>query len=445
VKIVHALGWYFPESVGGTEVYVAGLCARLQAAGHRALVVAPRAGGEDEAAYVHEGVVVYRYGIAARPTRDESQNRVVARGAERLHAWLARERPDVVHFHTFATGLSLPEVLAAKSAGARVIATNHLGSLGYACQRGTLMRWGAEPCDGIRRPLRCAACELEHRGLSRPLAWIVSGMGWPLGPAPRLAPGKLGSALSMPDLIRHNGRIQDGVLAALDRFVLLNRRALEIVAANGAPRRKLSVNYLGVSDVGHPPKPSADERPTPTPITLGYFGRLVGIKGVLDLARAFASLAPDLPLRLEIRGPRPGPEALAILARLRRIVGDDPRVTIASAVPPSEALPILAGYDVLVIPSVWFENGPTVMSEAHAVGTPVVGTRIGAMPEIITDGVNGRLVEPGDWRALADVLREIALDPKGTVDRWRAALPRARTMDEIAADYLALYASVVER
>jgi glycosyltransferase involved in cell wall biosynthesis len=85
------------------------------------------------------------------------------------------------------------------------------------------------------------------------------------------------------------------------------------------------------------------------------------------------------------------------------------------------------------------------MSEAHAVGTPVVGTKIGAMPEVISDGVNGRLVAPGDWRMLAEVLRQVALSPGSTVDCWRKALPNARRMDEIAADYLALYARIQAR
>ena len=62
--------------------------------------------------------------------------------------------------------------------------------------------------------------------------------------------------------------------------------------------------------------------------------------------------------------------------------------------------------------------------EAHAVGTPVIGTRIGGLAELVTDGVNGRLVAPGDRRALAGVIREMIADPQGTIDRWRRALPR---------------------
>jgi len=88
------------------------------------------------------------------------------------------------------------------------------------------------------------------------------------------------------------------------------------------------------------------------------------------------------------------------------------------------------------------EGGPTVALESQAVGTPVIASRIGGLPEIIEDGRNGRLFAPGDWRGLADLLREIAENP-GTIDPWRAALPQVRTMDEVAADYLDLYRSSV--
>jgi glycosyltransferase involved in cell wall biosynthesis len=94
--------------------------------------------------------------------------------------------------------------------------------------------------------------------------------------------------------------------------------------------------------------------------------------------------------------------------------------------------------DVLCCPSLTLEGGPTVALEAMAVGTPVVATRIGALAEVIQDGVNGRLVAPGDWRALAQAFRDIVNEP-ATLDRWRAALPAVRTMDEVVGDYLELY------
>jgi glycosyltransferase involved in cell wall biosynthesis len=116
-------------------------------------------------------------------------------------------------------------------------------------------------------------------------------------------------------------------------------------------------------------------------------------------------------------------------------------VAVEPAVSPADAPRVLGRWDLLCCPSLTLEGGPTVAIEAHAVGTPVIGARIGGLAELVTDGVNGRLIPPGDWRGLATCLREAASDPAGTIDRWRAAVPPVRTMDDIAADYLALYAA----
>ena len=441
MKIVQAMGGYYPDTLGGTEVYVAGLSRRLRAAGLEVLVAAPDAAGGQERSYDHDGILVYRYPIPAAPTRSECQGLVSARGAERFHAWLARHRPDVVHFHAFVTGLGLGEIRAAKAAGARVIVTTHSSSLGWICQRGTMMRWGKKICDGICEPAKCAACELQHRGLPKSLARSIGRIPTMISRVSRSLPGKLGTALSMSDLIVRNLMMQREMLATVDKFVLLTQWALDIVAANGAPRAKLALNPLGVSQTKITPKPSPEDRPTRLPITVGYLGRFETIKGVHDLARAVAGLPRGLPIRVEFRGPVNGAGVRACVGELRALVRDDGRVAFAPPVAHREALEILAGYDVLCCPAVCAEGGPTAAVEAHAVGTPVIGTRIGGLAELVTDGVNGRLVEPGDWRALAGVLSQMATEPARTIDRWRSALPPARTMDEIAADYLALYSA----
>jgi glycosyltransferase involved in cell wall biosynthesis len=441
VKIVQAVGWYFPGSLGGTEVYVAGLCRRLRAAGQEVLVAAPDAAHRDERTYEHEGVSVYRYPVPVASTREEVQGVVPARGAERFHRWLEAMRPDVVHAHTFVTGLGLHELKAAKSAGARVIVTPHSSSLGWICQRGTMMQWGTRPCDGLCRPAKCAACALQARGVPRPLAAVLGVAPPALTRVARRWPGRLGTALSMSTLIVRNQTMQREMLATVDRLVLLTEWALEAVAANGAPRDKLALNRLGLSQDKIAPKPGPEVQPTGRRITIGYLGRYEAIKGVHDLARAAASLPRDLAIRVEFRGPvRSGAER-AVLDELRALAGDDARITFADAVPAADALQVLAGYDVLCCPSVCAEGGPTVAIEAHAVGTPVIGTRIGGLAELVSDGLNGRLVAPGDWRALAGVLAGLGRDGASTIDRWRLRLPPARTMDQIAADYLTVYAA----
>jgi glycosyltransferase involved in cell wall biosynthesis len=156
--------------------------------------------------------------------------------------------------------------------------------------------------------------------------------------------------------------------------------------------------------------------------------------------RAATVVPRDLRFTLSIRGPETGDAATrAFVSALRDASAHDDRIAFAPAVVAGQTAGVLAAVDILIVPSVWFENGPTVALEAMAVGTPVLASRIGNLPEIIADGVNGRLIEPGDIAALARAIAEIAADPAATVDVWRRGLAAPRTMDDVARDYLSLY------
>ena len=128
----------------------------------------------------------------------------------------------------------------------------------------------------------------------------------------------------------------------------------------------------------------------------------------------------------------------AALAGLRRLVGGDTRVTFGGEVS-GEAVPALLGtWDLLCCPSRSLEGGPTVALEAFAVGTPVVGSRIGGLAELVTERT-GALVPAGDVFALRDLLARIASSPADTIDLWRAAIGPVRTMDDVTEDYLEMY------
>jgi glycosyltransferase involved in cell wall biosynthesis len=441
MKIVQGVGWYYPESWGGTEIYVAGVARRLRAAGHEVVVAAPDPSHAEERRYEHDGIPVYRYPIPAEPTRAEAQGGSLVRGAERLHRWLEAFRPDVVHLHTFVTGLGLAEVDAARAAGARVIVTTHAASLGFICARGTMMRWGSEPCDGITNEKKCAACMLQHRGMPRTMASLVGGLPGALTELARHAPGRIGAAFALPAFIRDQQTRQRRLLATVNRFVLLTDWARDTVAANGAPAQNITVNRLGIAHRPFTRKPGPDQRPTTTPVRLAYVGRFDPIKGVDDFVRALTSLSADVPFRAELIGPVFCAAEQRVVDNARRLIGGDSRITIVSPIPHARMPQALADVDVICCPSLAAEGGPTVAIEAHAVGTPVIGTRIGGLGELVTDGVNGRLVQPGDWRALADAIRSMAVDPAGTIDRWRRALPPVRTLDDVTRDYLTLYAA----
>jgi glycosyltransferase involved in cell wall biosynthesis len=80
--------------------------------------------------------------------------------------------------------------------------------------------------------------------------------------------------------------------------------------------------------------------------------------------------------------------------------------------------------------------------EALAVGTPVIGSALGGVAELVQDGRTGALVPPADPRALATLLTTLGEQPT-LVDAWRHVLPAPRTMDDVCRDTLALYARPV--
>jgi glycosyltransferase involved in cell wall biosynthesis len=440
MKIVQAVGWYYPDSAGGTEIYVDALAKRLRAVGHDVAIAAPDAAHVAERRYEHDGIPVYRYPIPAVPTRSEAQGSTIVRGAERFHRWIEEFRPDVAHFHTFVTGLGLSEIDAARATGARIIVTTHAATLGFICARGTMMRMGAEPCDGLTEERKCAACMLQHRRVPKAAATMIASVPARVCDLLRRLPGRAGAAFSLRSFIRDQRRRQQRLLASVDRFVLLTEWAAQTVLQNDASAAKVVVNRLGIAMRPPAPKPGPDLRPTTAPIRLAYVGRFEPIKGIHDFVRALTSLPAEVRFRADVIGPVFTAAEQRVVDEVRKIIGDDPRIAIGPAVPHAGVPRLLRDLDLLCCPSVVAEGGPTVAIEAHAVGTPVIGTRIGGLAELVTDGVNGRLVAPGDWRALASVIEMAARNPADTIDCWRRLLPRARTFDEVTRDYLSMYA-----
>jgi glycosyltransferase involved in cell wall biosynthesis len=133
-----------------------------------------------------------------------------------------------------------------------------------------------------------------------------------------------------------------------------------------------------------------------------YAGRLAPEKGLATLVRA-AALSRQ---RLVLAGG--GPEEPA-LRRLAEELGADVAFTGHLDKPALQRL--IGEARALVLPSEWYENAPVSILEAYALGRPVIGTRIGGIPELILDGETGALVEPNDAAMLAGMLVALANRP----------------------------------
>jgi glycosyltransferase involved in cell wall biosynthesis len=157
-------------------------------------------------------------------------------------------------------------------------------------------------------------------------------------------------------------------------------------------------------------------------------GRFVAIKGFDLLVAALADVAARVPdARVLLIGE--GGEGAALQAQARALgVGDRLHITSTT----TDVIGLLAAADVLAAPS-RNEGMGRVLVEAMALGLPVVGTRVGGIPDVIVDGECGLLVPPEDPAALADALAELGLDAARRAKLGDGARPRAEAFSTTVA------------
>jgi glycosyltransferase involved in cell wall biosynthesis len=162
----------------------------------------------------------------------------------------------------------------------------------------------------------------------------------------------------------------------------------------------------GITVVPNPAPDPGDavgvELPVPRP-ALVFAGRLTAAK---NLGVALETIARLPAVSLVVVGD--GEERSSLEEGASR-TGVADRTLFLGARPRAEVLGLLASADLVVLPSAW-ENFPHAAVEALAMGTPVVATRVGGVPEIVHDGENGLLVEPGDAAAFGAAVERLLCD-----------------------------------
>jgi glycosyltransferase involved in cell wall biosynthesis len=128
--------------------------------------------------------------------------------------------------------------------------------------------------------------------------------------------------------------------------------------------------------------------------------------------------------------------------KLLRIARRDPAITFAGPYPNHEVGQVLNDLDVIVVPSLWYENRPTVIVEAHATGTPVVATRLGGMAELIKHNENGLLFRTGSVKGLTEQLQRL-LDEPMLLPQLQSGIRPVPTVEEEIATLISVYESLL--
>lgn len=271
-------------------------------------------------------------------------------------------RPDVVHLNNIHTQLSPIIAEQAHIRGIRTVWTLHDYKL--LCPRYDCLRDGKTVCElcfgGDKTYCKTFRCMKGSR-----LASLVGYKEAVMWSRPRLE-------------------------ACTDLFICPSRFMAEKMAQGGFRRDKLRVlcNFIDVEKCRKDDYAKDDY--------YCYVGRLSHEKGVATLVEA----AARLPYRLKVIGGGPLSEELRI--KNEELKGNVDFLGYRQW----EDIKAIAGRArFTVIPSEWYENNPLSVIEAECIGTPVLGARIGGIPELIDEGVNGMTFESGNAADLAEKIK----------------------------------------
>lgn len=374
-------------NMGGPAIHVANLASGLEPLGyHTTLVAGSLARGEDSMAFLADRLGV---SVVAVPEMEREVSPLNdARAVRRLAALIQEVRPHVLHTHTAKAG-ALARAAALLAGEARppiVVHTFH----------GHVLK-------GYFGPGRTAFFRLVENVLATRSDVLVA-----VSPEVRDELVELGVAPRSKFAVIHLGiPLEDRVGGA--------SAALDLRHAYGIPEQAFVV---------------------------GWIGRMTAVKDTGSVLRILAALRErgvDAALCMVGDGPeREGLEQLAHelgVARSVYLVGYQ-----------TDVAPYYELFDAFLLPSL-NEGTPVSAIEALASGTPVVANRVGGVPDVVRDGIDGFLVEPGDVDGAAERLARLAADRDGARRMGAGGRERVRSryaVERLVADIDRLYRSLLE-
>ncbi|MBI4128850.1 MAG: glycosyltransferase, partial [Parcubacteria group bacterium] len=156
-------------------------------------------------------------------------------------------------------------------------------------------------------------------------------------------------------------------------------------------------------------------------LRLLYIGRVSREKGIVQLLEKLRT-RPELPIQMRVVGT--GPELSDLIAK----TSADRRFSLYGWLTRTSIVKILSDTDVLVVPSLLYDNFPTVVGEALSCGVPAVVSNIGGAKEIVRNGHNGWVFPAGDWDALLDRIEHLIARPQEVRRAARNARPSVENL-----------------
>jgi glycosyltransferase involved in cell wall biosynthesis len=396
LKIAVVNSFYSPDIVGGAEVASQGLAEGLVMQGHKVRVFS--LGQVSELAQL-DGVENQRFEPGNRywpalpwatvsgPLRSYGhiQQLYDRKLAIRVCDAIYEFNPDIIHLHN-VVGFSAALYDELSNRNLRVPIVQTLHDYWLACIKNTLLNSDGEICE--KRPM---LCKLRSH-------WLKSRM--------RCVDYFISPSEFLAEYLSRIKIVPKGNVAVIHNGIRSSNISRESVASHRTEHRsRQHTNVL-------------------------FLGQLVRNKGISVLLDA-AALVRASNISIKIAGTGPLVEQVAAskhISYLGVVSGDAKEQALLDA-------------DVLVVPSVWYENNPLSILEGFQYGLAICGSRIGGIPELVLTGENGQLVEPALPTDLASALRTLAADRGKLHEHQLQSLEMSKrfTLDRFIADHLRLF------
>ncbi len=405
MKILYLIHQFYPDFYTGTENFALGLAKATQQRGNRVKVITysfrERAEYDQQMGEIvyyetlYQSIpVLYLQQLSApaeiHPSLSNDQMRDFARFV------LQKEKPDLLHV---AHPMRVPEfIAAAKEMKIPYMLT--LTDFFFLCPKSNLMTSSDTLCLGPEGGETCKAqcSELDTQMIASRLA-------------------KTTEILNDAQAIIAPSRFLAGIFSR--EYPALPYQ----IIGYGINHRSLTKNFKTYR--------KNDE------LTFFYGGSLLYHKGVHILLQAFRNLKGRAKLKVYGSG--------TMDRYLRKLAGDDDRIEFCGVFARDELNRILAQVDVVIVPSIWYENTPIMLLEAQTANVPAIVSDLGGMTETVRDGVHGRAFPVCDHDRLQAILEELIASPE-LLNDYRQNLKKVHipSVEQIALAYDRVYQRILQ-
>lgn len=440
MKIIITTHQFLPEHATGIEVLTYHVAKDMQRRGHEVKVLTgfpdetPHADAERFDQYVYDGIEVIRFRYGEMPMGGQSNlmaleyDNPVMR--DFFSDWVQRERPDAVYcFHLMRLSSALMKICWQRGIPYFFIPTDYWA----ICPVHHLLLPNESLCNG---PDNLAANCVRHMAqLHRPdIAGKLAKIPHPLlRIAVRLA-GWLGGShyARMAHALRYRPRTIIPRLNGAQRIFTPNRFIAWKLASYGVNAKRMQLSPYGMKLPNIIPPRIPHPKGT---LRIGFIGDVVRGKGLHILIEAVRD-TPHLPVELMVYGDMNTPSAY--ISEVASQAGGDPRIRFCGPYSNDRLVDVLAGLDVLVVPSIWQENIPLEVHSASLSQCPIIASQNGAMSEVIEHRKNGLLFPAGDAKALSALLQQVEKD-RAMLESMVEHIKPPRSMTDYVSELLAAY------